>query len=232
MAKRLDNLNHFLLNSDFPMDKVVWMFEGESNTSQYSSTTIRNNLPYKNYPIFAKGMATIDNWQTAFPLGASRPLSDKPYDSTSLSYIVNNDDHYIYLSWFINSTSNATIKYRLWAVAREDYDLGNDYGKTSSYNYSKTHLKFDSTKNYPRLIKDGIAKSGDTITHGLGYTPHVDFWWTATNDNFNYGWNYTPSGRLGSQSSTTPATIQATDQTITFKQNYGSDIYYYYRIYA
>ena len=97
---------------------------------------------------------------------------------------------------------------------------------------------FNSENNYPRIYKEGVAMTGDTIQHNLGRIPYVDFWYipkvnsSVTPDTLLKQWWYQPIGELKTGANTN-ATVKATDSTVTFgKWNSTYDVYYYYRIYA
>lgn len=240
MPRKLDNLNHFLFSSDFPTDKVIWLYEGSRTTP--STDTFDNfyivnssDLPYKDPLIFVKGACTVDDWETVIPIGTNYSIAGKNASMNISWYSMSPKG--IYAQCDFRSFKNKTLKYRLWGVQREDIDFAVDYGPTASI--SKTSFQFDSSKNYPRLYKDGVAKSGDTITHGLGYIPYVDYWCNLSSDKdslLSY-WSYQPKGCFSSSGMGSWPSIQATKDTITFKKQYvnGSeqqDVVYYYRIYA
>lgn len=231
------NLGHFLYNSDYPTDKVIWLYEN-SRTTPSSDTTISfliSSIPYKDYPVFVKGACTVDNWATVIPVGTNWSIAGKNA-SMSINW-QSSGSKGVYVNADFRSYPNKTLKYRFWGVQREDIDFALDYGSTAAI--SKTSLKFDSSKNYPRLIKDGVAVSGETITHNLGRIPYVDYWYVLNDnkDSFLKSWLHNPKGCFSSNGMGNYPSIQATKDTITFKKMYVNagkerNVAYYYRIYA
>lgn len=234
MVAKPETLNRFLFNSDYPTDKVVWLYEGETTSPSQAGDSREIDIDIVSIlgtttPIFIKGAYTIDNWQTAHMIGGSE-VSPEPAKTVEMS-----------MSWysgritelelFVDARSdysvNLPVKYRLWGVVREDTNSAVDFGKNSGITKSK--LAFDSRRNYPRLYKDGIAKTGDAIKHNLGKIPFVDYWWNWTAEGFDKSWGYSPNGRFGSDKD---ACVKANDSEIVFTQRWGQDCYYYYRIYA
>jgi len=236
MAAKPETLNRFLFNSDYPTDKVVWLYEGETTSpsqgggARYVNIDITSTIG-TTVPIFIKGVYTIDNWQTAYMIGSDEVTTDSSKNvTTGLSWSTWGSPH-LELSVYANTdySVNLPVKYRLWGVMREDVNSGVEFSKNSGI--TKNKLIFDSRANYPRLYKDGIAKSGDVVTHELKKIPYVDYWWNWSADGFNSSWSYRPSGRLGDGTSSAP-TVRITDSQLTFTQYAGEDCYYYYRIYA
>lgn len=247
MGKNLDNLSHFILNSDYPMDKIVWLYETQCtlDSSGMYTIQIKNDLPYKeDCPIFVKGLGSLDNWQSSFVLGTYEPIANSQYNNSILEYRTGYDSaggsgRRISVDFSFEGFPNATVKVRLWGVQREDIPLAYDYGKTTGNMYSKTPLKFDSGKNYPRLIKDGVAYSGDKVYHNLGRIPYIDYWqkyWgsSSTDTTFQYGYSYNGTGHLGDNLGYN--SVRATKDYIQFMQynNGGSpaNSIFYYRVYG
>lgn len=235
MVAKPETLNRFLFNSDYPTDKVVWLYEGETTSpSEWGGSKYIDidgaSIIGTDKPIYVKGAYTLDNWQTAFMLGNSTVTTD-PNKNVTLDLIWSTwGGSYLEITVHSNTaySVNLPVKYRLWGVVREDINSAVDFGKNSGITKSK--LAFDSRKNYPRLYKDGIAKSGDTITHDLGKIPFVDYWRGFSRGGVEEGWGYDPMGEMGNDPGV--STVRATDKTITFTTTSGSETWYYYRIYA
>lgn len=234
MVAKPETLNRFLFNSDYPTDKVVWLYEGETTSP---SETGRKEIDIDiasmlgtTKPIYIKGAFTLDNWETAFMIGGVDNTTDahKMVEMDMYWYSGRITELELFVSARTDYSVNLPVKYRLWGVVREDVNSAVDFGKNSGITKSK--LAFDSRKNYPRLYKDGIAKSGDTITHDLGKIPFVDYWYGWSRGGVENSWTYSPTGEFGN--SPTVPTIRATDKAITFMPSSGNETWYYYRIYA
>lgn len=239
MVAKPETLNRFLFNSDYPTDKVVWLYEGETTSpSEWGGQAdidieMTDIVGLDGPALYVKGVFTLDNWQTSFMLGSNDNSID-PHKGVDLviQWYKGNTSKRSWLTITVYSLTqysvNLPVKYRLWAVPREDINSSADFGKNSGITKSK--LAFDSRKNYPRLYKDGIAKSGETITHDLGKIPFVDFWYSLTDGGSLTNWRYYPMGDFVNNPAS--ATVRATDKNITFTTTSGYDTWYYYRIYA
>lgn len=242
MVAKPEFLDHFIFNSDYPVDKIVWLYEGQYTTP--SGNTIQNiyipiqELLNSKYTIFIKGAVTVDDWATSIMIGTRYSRSGKNA-SVSMNWESGTNAR-IHLSSDLRSYPSKTAKYRLWGVVRDDIQQAVDYPKNSST--SKAKLIFNTELNYPRLYKDGVAMSGETVEHNLGKIPYVDYWYiskypsTITPASLSTSWSYAPGGHFGNAITSEP-TIRATDKTLTFRQivvngNETRDLYYYYRIYA
>ena len=227
MVAKPEFLNHFIFNSDYPTDKIVWLKEGQTTTpSSVGNKTVSFNMADElgsPLSIFVKGAWSRDNWQTAYMIGTQNTATTSPdkYIGTYLEWSTNNLR--LQLQITNSAGTSKTIKYRLWGVVRDDVQQAVDYPKNSSV--GKAKLVFNTELNYPRLYKSGVAKAGDTVDHNLHKIPYVDFW-TSSVDNFPRYWTYKSVGGFGSGYS--GSGIRATDTTLTFL---GTG-YYYYRIYA
>lgn len=231
MVAKPEFLNHFIFNSDYPTDKIVWLKEGQATTpSSVGNKTVSINMTNElgsPLSIFVKGAWSNDSWATSYMIGTSRTATSSPqmYIGTYLQWDTNNLKLQIQVT---NSAgTNKTIKYRLWGVVRDDAQQAVEYPKNSSV--SKSKLIFNTELNYPRLYKDGIAAGGDVIEHNLGKIPYVDFWQSinSTDKQFFKYWIYRNStGGFGNVNM--HDSVRATDSTVTFT---GTG-YYYYRIYA
>lgn len=243
MTAKPENLGHFIFNSDYPTDKIVWLYEGQLTTDsngEGSELIYGDDFPYGDPPIFVKGVGSVDNWQSSFMLGSEYPFAGSLYDSTTINcghHWISEKQEYIsslYVRVLLRNYPNKTVKLRLWGMQREDIAVAKDYGNTS--NISKNKLKFDSNNNYPRLYMEGVALSGETIQHDLNKIPYVEYWCQTkstlvpqTKDNaFDWGWDYYAGATFESGG----ATVQATNKTLTFTKKGSDDVFYYYRVYA
>lgn len=241
MVARPEMLGHFIFNSDYPVDKIVWLYEGQFTTSSDNLTNV--NIPIEsllntNETIFIKGAASVDNWATSIMIGTSHSIAGK--NAGASMYWTNSSTNKLRLTFDFRSYGGRTAKYRLWGVARDDATPAVDYPKTSIT--SKSKLIFNTELNYPRLYKDGVAMSGETVYHNLGKIPYVDYWYVSksttsvTPATLARRWEYSPTGRFGDSLDSYPA-VRATDKTLTFRKlvvngDEQRDLYYYYRIYA
>lgn len=252
MAADPKMLGHFIFNSDYPVDKVVWLYEGQLTASGSAITSTYIDMEEifgSRLTIFVKGACTLDNWATSIMIGArySRPgeMASMAMNWTNYNMQTSQSGAFLRLESDFRSHGGSTVKYRLWGVVRDDVQQAVDYSKNTAK--SKTKLKFNTEFNYPRLYKDGVAKSGETVRHDLGKIPYVDYWYITQNESgfsqvtkesISRYWSYGPHSAFGSNDRNQG--IRATDSTLTFRTqrvngNNGiedRDVFYYYRIYA
>lgn len=221
----LDTLYRFIFNSDYPTDKIVYLKEGSVQLDSSGQATVTLDMPLDRVP-YIKGCISLDDWQTSIGLGTTRLASGGNITDLILANIGYWGDD-VELQLDLDRHANATVKYRLWGVIAEN-DTGIEASKNNTI--SKTKLAFSTDNNYPRLIKEGIAKSGETVAHNLKRVPYVDYW-------YSYASNvkqpmYEPTGVMTTAASTNWPTVSADEDNLYFKQLNGTNIYYYYRIYG
>jgi hypothetical protein len=223
MAKVSD----FLLNSDYPIDKIVFLKEVSIPYS--ASTTFSTTIPHKLGAVpFCNAVFSTDNWQTTYP-SVVREMDDSgQYYTKMLS--VSSDSTNVYVKGMFYGASG-TIKARIWGVFDESSTFNVDAPATNG----KNRFILNSDYNYPSLLKDGIsdASSGSvTISHKLGYIPFCDLWaWYKDWDDSGYRW-YPVSyvfylGWLHHTQSGAPAPPQITSDSLTLRNGK-----FYYRIYG
>lgn len=217
----LDTLYRFIFNSDYPTDKVVWLYEGSVKLNSSGQATVALDIQLDRVP-YIKGCISLDDWQTSIGLGTTRLASGGNVTDLIIANVYNSE-----LDLNLQRHANATVKYRLWGVLSEN-DTGIEANRNNAI--SKTKLAFSTDNNYPRLIKEGIAKSGETVAHNLKRIPYVDYWYSWAN-NMQYP-SYEPSGVMTTAASANVPTMSADEDNVYFKQVGGSDVYYYYRIYG
>ena len=65
----MNNQDKFIFNSDYPIDKIVWLEQGEFDTDNYGNfeKTIAHKLLATP---FVKGVWTYDDWATTWMFGS------------------------------------------------------------------------------------------------------------------------------------------------------------------
>ena len=227
----LDTLYRFIFNSDYPTDKVIYLEEGELTLNNSGDGSAKLNVPQERAP-YLKGCVSFDNWQSAIPFGSMRKVENGivvDIVGVTISY---GGDHWIgdvSIDVSSHTKKNVPVKYRVWGLWAEN-DTGLDANKNTTI--SKTKLAFNTENNYPKLIKDGIAKAGDTVAHNLGKIPFVDAWYDTYYGFYTLMERPTPvnSGYLGNGA---VQCVQADENNVYFTDPFGDGhLYYYYRIYA
>ena len=235
----LDTLYRFIFNSDYPTDKIIYLEEGTitltptgSDPQSGGTGKTRLNVPQDRMP-YVKGCISFDNWQSAIPFGLMRAVANGIVEDITDVHLDYGGDRWtgeVYIEASSYKYKSSTAKFRVWGLWAEN-DTGKDKKKNTAI--AKTKLSFSTDNNYPRLIKDGIAKGGDTVAHNLGKIPYVDAWY-----GYYYGFftlmerpSLVVSGQLGDNRKTMG--VYADENNIYFGNPEGeTHLYYYYRIYG
>lgn len=210
MSRQIKN---FIIDSDYPIEKVAGVFEGAGTTNAGETIfTLSNPL---NVALLIDGVFSEDNWASSYPISAG----DKNRNVGMLEVLACTESQ---IQWRFFSNAGINVKYRLWGFLPEDYPA--DVPKTDSV--SSYPFTIDTSKNYMKVFKSGRATvtSGNSVTipHDLGYIPFVKVWggannaWALVNQGIQVNIDY-------------PVTVTATDLILNDIQETQS---YYYRIYV
>lgn len=211
-------------NSDLPMDKVIWLYMGETTTDSWGSWNV--TIPHKLAAIpFVKGIWSSNDWATTWLTGSRRLDGDYYTDFSDVA----SDGTNVYFGGYTNS-ANAKVKYKLWGVWNENetYSTPAEFTK----NLSTNQYIINSDYNYPQLVMEGYLDKGNSITHSLGFIPYCDVWsYEIVGNNNQYGyrqWNNDTFGDLYG----TGQVVQITNNSLTLNSNQTAPSKIYYRIYA
>ena len=222
----MSDARNFLITSEYPTDKIVWLYEGQTTTDQYGSFSVE--IPHNmGATIFATGIWTIDDWGTTY--NSSTTLhSGQSYSRYSL---LASDSTQVYFNGFCedndgNELIGATLKFRFWGFFNEA-ETQNKFADATASASSNKFIK-DSRLGYPKLFMEGYADATDgtkTIYHNLGFVPFVEIWYQT--DNKWYQVDY-----VDFVSPISTWTIQNTNTILSFNGDGYTNYKYYYRIYA
>ena len=220
--------SNFIISSDYPIDKIVWLYQGEVTTNSYGSweLTIPHKLTARPY---VKGVWTTNDWATTWTTG-SQQLSGQSYTNSSQ---VASDGTNVYFSGY-QETAKKKVKYKLWGVWNEADTYSNEANPT--YGMSSNRLIINTDLKYPKLIAEGYLEKNKTYTHSLGYIPYVEIWSyreIGINDYQDtvWAWVQHSEDQFGTIYGVTPQ-VQITDTTIKVTNTSTSPSKIYYRIYA
>lgn len=214
----------FILNSDYPIDKIVWLKEGEKKMNASGSTgdnpiEITHNMGVQ---VYVTGVWTIDDWQTTYTFNADR-VDGQGYLYQS---VLGSTDAKVYVFAAHASGANKQFKYRIWGFMHEDATKGIEAKATAGYGMNR--LVFSTDYEYPMLYKEGTASPNTVITHSLGVIPYVDIWGKSSYGDHRY--SLVTDDQFG-QTYGTGELIKITDSTITISSDTSQYNGYYYRIY-
>lgn len=163
---------NFFLNTDNPLDKVVYLNQGSMIMGSGMSVDIPHGLPYTPLISFI--------WSFTADFAITYQENNGPFPSGNPGYFfslqVSSQSNPTNVRLSGNGTiTSTTIYYRILAFVPDDY-VGNLPSTTTQAD--KFVLLTDL--NYAKLVKVGtisVAASGTaTIPHNLGYLPQVMVW--------------------------------------------------------
>lgn len=213
----------FLLTTDFPLDKVIYMASG-SNTvpaSGFPTIEISHNLPFR--PLITGSWSLDANFSTSKDPGFPQ------YGDFNQPYLeVSSTPTLLRVSPYNTTSGSVTFYWRVYGfmppnvneVAPFTASQSDDFVMNTDYNYTK-------------LFSAGIANltSGNvSIDHNLGYRPQVEIWAESAFDaailmKENFGSVSTDS--FVNRISVNNTSLQFIKGSFT-----GLQTVYYYRIYA
>lgn len=172
------NSKKMLLDSDYPIDKIVFSLSGSLTVPNGTS----DSFPY---PIqFPHGLSftplTILLWSNTSDFTVTNEGMDAALLQTALTtsvgqeYSAFTDSSNIAIYRYNNSGSSQTVYYRIFCFMPSDASEDSLVGSTAS---SGTPFILNTEHNYMKLYKAGILTTTDNIySHGLGYIPRVQIW--------------------------------------------------------
>lgn len=208
-------------NSDLPMDKVIWLYQGSTTSDAYGGWSI--TIPHKLAAIpFVKGIWTINDWATTWMTNARHA----DHDYLDISSNLSSDATNVYFNGAITS-GNKTINYKLWGVWNESETYSTLAEHTK--NLSTNQYIINSDYNYPQLLLEGYLNKGESVDHNLDFIPQCDIWSYEQISANGYGYvQYTDEMF---STSLAPPSVKLTSKSLTLtSQAFMTKIYY--RIYA
>lgn len=162
MAKT--NPDDFLLNTDYEMDKIVLVKEGNFT----STTQIPHNLNFTPLPF---GVWSLDaDFSSVNPIG-QLDFSTEPGYTPILSVECSADDTNLTLN-SAGNTNSQTIYYRLYAFQPNDENENVPATATKAKQFI-----LNTDYNYCKLMKAGTFDGpNEEFEHKLGYIPQVMAW--------------------------------------------------------
>lgn len=157
--------NNFIINSDYPLEKVAFLAEGDIYPST-TSTGTELYLKFLDNPtgnkLLLDGLFSKDNWQTV----------ERSPDF--INGLWSNESEIGYRAWIGDWEG---WKFRIWGFLPED-DLTANGQATASL--SATKMNLTTNLNYYKIAKTGktttTANADATVPHDLGYIPMFKAW--------------------------------------------------------
>jgi len=166
----------FLLDSDYSMDKIVYMTSGSvsvpNTTSEFPGITIAHGLPFKPLAIL--------QWSNTSDFAITNEFRDADYVSTINTtlagqyYAVHANATNILIDKYNLSGATKTLYYRVFCFQPSDASETSVVPATENQG---SNFVLNTDYNYMKLFHAGILTSvSPTFSHNLGYVPRVQIW--------------------------------------------------------
>lgn len=170
MPSILANARNFKLNTDYPLDKVIYMSSGSMAASGGSSlTTVPHSLGFA--PLIVVSWSNTAGFSEAYE-ATSALIQSSPYAGT-----------YVYATAYSDrielnciSPTFTTLYYRAYAFMPSDVNVPLD----ATSQLADTFV-FSTDASTAKLYIQGVttastSQTTNTVTHSLGYKPQVLAW--------------------------------------------------------
>jgi len=216
MPAILANARNFLQNTDYPLDKVVYLNSGTTNIASGGSVNIAHGLPF--IPLINFYWSLTPDFAVVYEDNVGPFPSGNPgfFFTLQVSARVTATNITLDANGTLGST---TIYYRIFGFQPDDSNV--DLPPTAS---AGDVFSFNTDYNYLKLYSAShvslAAGASFTLVHGLGYRPQVSTWFQT--GGINYPSTY--SNEDGRQ-------VEVTSSSVVFTNNSLSSGTMYYRIY-
>lgn len=205
----------FLLDTDYPIDKIIGYNEGSFTYSQSQIDPHKVKHGFDFAPLYIIKWSKNSNFHVSYD---ETGIITYPEDQA----LVHADSTNINISIVKNKSGTDTYYYRLYYFLPTDEDE-----KLSVQNLNKNDFVFNTDFNYTKIYKQGTKGSGSsyTINHNLGYYPQVEVWYETSVGLFHKV--YGPGSSSPFQSTAVITTSQ-----LKLKKNSDPVTKWYYKIYV
>lgn len=212
------NAGNFLLSSDYPLDKIIYMTSGSFNVSAGLTTqNIAHGLPFK--PLLDGTWSTDSTFALSYDMGGG-PVSTVAGALFNIQADVSSDSTNAIISVGKATAGTTTIYYRVFGFEPSTDNLAASFTSSSADTFI-----LNTDFNYTKLYSAGAATISTVITHGLGYKPQVSMWEETSGTIRKKNENRNGSG------ANTYTTISTTAVTVTFDGSAPVGTKAHYRIY-
>lgn len=218
---------NFLLNTDYPLDKVIYRSTGSFAIGAgfaTASASISHGLSFTPLPVLQ--WSTSSDFSVVYEAGSGPAPDDIISNIVGIAVDCTADSNSIDISASNFNTSAYTIYYRVFCFMPSDVNA--DVNSTQD---EGDNFVLNTDQNYAKLFDSGklLLSSSTTVTHSLGYEPQVFMWIESA-----AGTIFTPFTALNNSSATSADQqgYKVTDTQIEFKELSPSYLYGHYRIYA
>lgn len=213
---------NFKIDTDYPLDKVIYLKSGSGAIASGGTITIPHGLPFT--PLVGWYWSLTSDFSIAYEDNVGPFPSGNIGFFFTLQVAINADATNIYLQG--NGTlGSTTIYYRIYAFEPDDSNVSLTATSNSADNFS-----LSTDYNYTKLLTTAhfslAAGATTTIPHNLGYIPQVSGWFLS-------GGFMNPFVYASFDPSNTPYSValEATTTNLIFSNGSLSNVVVYYRCY-
>lgn len=160
----MTDARNFLLNTDYPMDKVIYMKSGSFN---FGEINIPHGLGFMPLPLVQ--FSFDSDFNTCYE------VTDRPWElyPSTFPYIfaVSSNSTNIKIEAYGFGGPYSTVYYRVLCFAPS-----NVYSNVTTTPVANDEFIINTDYNYTKLYMSGITNQNTTINHNLGYVPQVIVW--------------------------------------------------------
>ena len=227
-------MSNFILNTDRPIDKIAWLWEGEvelkfdsGDGTRWGSLLLNHNVGAQ---LFVQGIWTLDDWQNTWTFGVTKTDVLEGNRTTIYDGVCEADDQKVACYITAKAASTVTAKVRLWAFVCEDETKGLELNPNGGL--SRNRFTINTDFKYPQLYKEGYVLPGQSVNYKFDAIPFVEVWYISQ---YTYG-RYRPLQNAGFLVDVDPdygsSVVQVyNDAAIFDPEESGMYDKFYYRVY-
>ncbi len=161
---------NLLVNTHYPMPWIVWKREYSFQVPghDFAVKDFAHGLPFT--PLLIGQWSTNPNFSPSYDLTVEVPGGATGGQVASSCLISANATNIRAVGDNSNSDNTETFYLRLMAFAPPNYT-----GDVNPVDYASP-FRYNSRYRYQKLFLSGLASSGETVKHGLGYIPQARVW--------------------------------------------------------
>jgi len=164
---------NFLVNSDYPLDKVVYLNSSSASIGGGTTITIPHGLPFT--PLVDLTWSYNSNFATSYTNNTGPAPASVPWFIFDLQVYVDADATNIYIEAY-GPAAATTVYYRVFGFQPSTSNVAVDFTAPSADNFA-----LNTDYNYTKLLAQGTEAHGTgvvsiTIPHNLGHIPQVQVW--------------------------------------------------------
>jgi hypothetical protein len=220
---------NFLLNTDYPVDQIIWLWEGTHTVSTgLTYLNVDHDLPFT--PLPKATWSTTSDYETTYSTGDGTLSSDGLLGLFDIQTTQTSANSTRVQVPFVKTSAGSQLIYaRLWGYMPSDVNVDIDPTAIAGDTFS-----FNTDYNYCKLLdagktaSSGVASSSEIIVHGLGYYPQVEVWSEKNSEIYTLAYTIVVNGTADYSN----AELDTNELTLTRAASLPDPEAFHYRVYA